>query len=305
MLSLYKLEIFAIVVENGSFSRAAEQLYMTQSAISQHMQELEATLGTTLFKRGRRGVTLTESGEKLHRHTVDILRRVAEAESDVMNVAQIASGETHIGATPTIGMYLVPEWIRIFRSKYPNLTVSLRTDITDHIIADVLSHRLDFGIVEGELDDRRSPRLGVAVLEAIEWYVVVGQDHQWWDEKTRTIEQLNAMSFVTRHRDSRTRSWMDSIFRAQDVTPSITAEFDNPEAIKQSVISGHCVTLLPEYTVKRELDAGMVRLIPVTGTDMRRDLKLIWDQRLPFPPVAKAFLQTISPQYPVLNDLLA
>lgn len=83
MLNLYKLEIFATVVQTGSFSAAAERLLMTQPAVSQHIQDLEASLGARLFQRGRRGVTLTPAGETLHSYTQEILRLLAEAENAV------------------------------------------------------------------------------------------------------------------------------------------------------------------------------------------------------------------------------
>jgi DNA-binding transcriptional LysR family regulator len=89
MLSLYKLEIFNAVVQEGSFSRAAQRLYLTQPAVSQHIQSLESSLGTRLFKRGRRGVQLTPAGEMLHDYTRCIMRLLAEAESAITNVEYV------------------------------------------------------------------------------------------------------------------------------------------------------------------------------------------------------------------------
>ena len=96
MLNLYKLEIFAIAAQTGSFSAAAERLLMTQPAVSQHIQDLEASLGAKLFARGRRGVTLTPAGETLHRYTQEILRLLAEAENAVTDVQNLASGQVRV-----------------------------------------------------------------------------------------------------------------------------------------------------------------------------------------------------------------
>ena len=97
MLNLYKLEIFALVAKSGSFSRAAEQLLLTQPAVSQHVQDLEASVGAPLFVRGRRGATLTPAGEKLLDYTQRIFALVAEAENAVTDVTRLAGGMVRVG----------------------------------------------------------------------------------------------------------------------------------------------------------------------------------------------------------------
>ena len=116
MLDLHKLDIFATVARTGSFSAAAEQLLLSQPAVSQHVHDLEASLGTRLFARGRRGVTLTPAGVQLHDYTQAIFRLVAEAESAVTDVANLAAGQLAIGATPGVSVYLLPEPIQEFLS---------------------------------------------------------------------------------------------------------------------------------------------------------------------------------------------
>jgi len=119
MINLNKLEIFTIVVRAGSFSAAAEQLLMSQPAVSQHVQDLEASLGTRLFERGRRGVTLTAAGATLHGYTRAIFDLVAAAENAVTDVEHLATGQITVGATPGISAYLLPEPIQEFHSRYP------------------------------------------------------------------------------------------------------------------------------------------------------------------------------------------
>ena len=108
MLDLHKLEIFLRVVREGSFSRAAESLLMTQPAVSQHIADLEAQLGATLFSRARRGVILTTEGETLHGYALQILRLLAEAENAVTDVRKLSSAQLAIGATPGLSSYLLP-----------------------------------------------------------------------------------------------------------------------------------------------------------------------------------------------------
>ncbi|MGB7342430.1 MAG: LysR family transcriptional regulator [Phototrophicaceae bacterium] len=303
MLSLYKLEIFAIVVQSGSFSAAAQTFPMTQPAVSQHIQDLENSLGTSLFIRGRRGVTLTPAGETLYDYTQRILRLVAEAESQVTNVENITSGQLTIGATPGVSTYLLPDWLGSFRVKYPQLNVALQTGITTQNIVGVMDHRLDLAIVEGELEKITRKGLGSLALRPVDMVVVVGQGHPWSQQETLSFQDLNQQAFITRQVNSRTRVWIDHVLETHQVTPKIVAEFDNQEAIKQAVMSNMGVAILPDYAITREISAGLLHGLIVNDIDLTREIKLIYDETMPFSPVARALLHYLATIFPQLDAL--
>jgi DNA-binding transcriptional LysR family regulator len=304
MLTLHKLEIFATVVDAGSFSAAAERLLMTQSAVSQHIQDLEASLGTRLFNRGRRGVTLTTAGATLDDYTRQILRLVVEAESAVTDVENLSGGQVSIGATPGVSVYLLPEWMQAFRVRCRHLTAAMETAVTPEVIAGVLQHRLDIGFIEGELDAGESPHLGQMVLETIDLFVILGQGHAWWDAPAVTIDQLNGQPLVTRQPRARTRVWLDTLLREHGVQADIVAELDNPESIKRVVMSGMGISIMPGYAVQHEVAAGTLRALPVQDVALERTLKLVWDRQVPFAPIPRAFLTHLSVQFPQLLTLL-
>ncbi len=300
MLSLYKLEIFAQVVEAGSFSAAADRMLMSQSAVSQHIQDLEASLGTKLFNRGRRGVTLTPAGASLHRYTQEILRLVAEAENAVTDVDHLNSGQVIIGATPGVSVYLLPEWIQDFRARYPHLTAALQTDVTPEIVNSVLDRRLDIGFIEGELAANEAERLGQLVLQDIDLYIIVGPGHPWWQLTSIPAAQLAGQQMVTRQPRSKTRQWIDTMLRSQGVQLEIVAELDNPEAIKRSVMSGMGIAMMPEYTVRNEIAAQTLSAVAIDNLLLRRTLKLVWDAGRPFAPITRAFLTHLATRFPLL-----
>ena len=305
MLSLYKLEIFALVVQEGSFSAAAARLFMTQSAVSQHIQSLEAGLGTKLFRRGRRGVTLTTAGGTLYEYTREILRLVAEAETTITNVEHLESGQVHIGATPGVSVYLLPEWMQRFQRRYPNLTISLQTAVTEEVVSGVLDHSLDVGFIEGELKANVDDRLGRLILQQIKMLVIIGKGHAWWNRTAVPIEALHEHPFITRQHNSRTRQWIDSILARHRIVPRVIAEFDNPESIKQAVISGMGVTILPEYAVRGERERGHIRALEIDDLPLHRNLKIVWDKSEPCTPVTRAFLNRLTDDYPQLIKMLA
>lgn len=303
MLSLYKLEIFATVVQAGSFSAAAQTFPMTQPAVSQHIQDLEHSLGTALFIRGRRGVTLTAAGETLYDYTRRILKLVAEAESQVTNVENIVSGQLTIGATPGVSTYLLPDWLGSFRKKYPQLNVALQTGVTTKNIQGVMEHTLDLAIVEGELDKINRKGLGNLVLRPVDMVIVVGQGHDWCKRDIITLEELDGQNLISRQPNSRTRVWTDAVLSKAGVKPKIVAEYDNQEAIKQSVMSNMGVAIMPEYSIARELDAGLMRSLIVENVTLRREIKLLYDETMPFTPVARALLSYLATIFPTVSDL--
>jgi DNA-binding transcriptional LysR family regulator len=244
---------------------------------------------------------LTPAGETLYDYTRCILRLVAEAESALTNVEQLSGGQIRIGATPGAGMYLLPDWMRAFQNRFPHLSISLLTDVTAQIAAGILNHSLDLGFVEGEPDDLE--HLDRMVLQEVSQFIVVGQGHPWCTEKAIPLAALNGQPFITRPRNSQTRVWLDQLLSQHHISPNIVAEFDNPEAIKQAVISGMGVTLLPEYAIRHEQKLGIIRALPVQNIVLQRELTLIWRRQESFAPVTRAFLTHLADQFPQLLTL--
>jgi DNA-binding transcriptional LysR family regulator len=303
MLNLYKLEIFNMVAMLGSFSQAAERLMLTQPAVSQHIRDLEASLDTRLFRRGYRGVTLTEPGEILLDYTRCILRLVSEAESAISNLDSFVSGQVLIGATPGASVYWVPGWVQGFQELYKNFSSVVTTGTTGKIASELLNEKLDIGFVEGELVVERP--LEMLVMQEIELFVVVGAGHKWWQKTDILLEALEDIPFIARLSGSHTRSWVDKLLHSHGVTPRVIAEFDNPEAIKQAVASGMGVTILPEWAVAPDQLSGRLRALPIRNFKLRRNLKVVWNDAIPMKQVVRAFLSHLAGQYPQLSKMVA
>lgn len=303
MLDLHKLEIFLRVVREGSFSRAAESLLMTQPAISQHIQDLEGQLGTILFTRGRRGVTLTEEGKTLYSYTHRILQLMAEAENAITNVGKLADGQLVIGATPGVSVYLLPDFVGGFRAQFPQITLNLQTGITSQVVNDLRHSKIELGLIEGELDEITTAEFNVMPLEIVEQKIVIGPKHPWWERQSVALHELDQQPFIMRQPHSQTRIWLEEVLHANQVHPKINAEFDNVESIKRTVTLGTCLTILPDYVVSHEVAAGMMHMIAIDSSPLQRTLKLIWDKERHFTPVATAFLRHLSSRFTALSTL--
>lgn len=304
MLDLYKLEIFVRVVEEGSFSAAAARLLMTQSGVSQHIQDLERSLGTTLFARTSRGVRLTAAGKTLVDYTLRIMALVAEAETAVTDVQHLAAGRVAVGATPGASVYVLAEWVQSFAARYPNLTVQMQTEITPRIVDGLIASRLDVGFVEGELAPSLEARIEIRVLEVLEQFVVVGRKHPFWDCDQIELAELDQQRFIMRQPESQTRIWLDAQLAAQGVRPRIAAEFDALESIKRAVMAAPtqpALTILPAYAVQDEVAFGQLRALPIKDRLLQRSLKLIWCKRRRFSPVTRSFLRYLIARFPALE----
>jgi LysR family transcriptional regulator, low CO2-responsive transcriptional regulator len=305
MLSLNKLDIFARVVRSGSFSAAADQLYLSQPAVSKHIQDLEASLGTQLFERaGSRGVVPTDAGDALYAYAERILALVGEAENKITRVENITEGQITVGVTQGVGSYRFPEWLGAFSRHYPHLTVSLQTGTTSDVVQNVLRQKLHIGFVEGELDHIATAGLASLRLQDIEMLMVVGPKHLWWGRARIPAAELNGQAYIARQPASRTRTWTNGVFTRAGVQPRIVAEFDSVESIKSSIASGLGIGILPAYAIHRETELGLLHPVIVDGLDLRRALKLVWHQHTPFNPISRAFLQLLAEDYPALQDIL-
>lgn len=304
MLSLYKLEIFTAVVDTGSFSKAAERLLLTQSAISQHINDLEMSLGTRLFDRGPRGVSLTDTGYTLYDYTQKILQLIAEAQNAVTDVSKLKSGQITIGATPGINVYFLPRWINNFRKQFSHLTISAQTATTKQLIALLANRQLDIAMIEGEIDTYQQDNLGSIILEEIELFVIIGKDHPFWDHDSINVNELSQQAFIARPPSSQTRIWTDSLLNTLQIQPNIIAEFDSQEAMKQAISNGMGITLLPDYAVQNEVNLGILRALKINDIELVRHIKLIWDNRHIFSPVTIAFLKDLSQSFPQINAII-
>jgi DNA-binding transcriptional LysR family regulator len=304
MLTLHKLRLFMTVYDRGSFNAAAGDLLMAQSAVSQHIQSLEAALGTALFARGPRGVRPTPAGELLYDYAGRILALVAEAERSIIQLGAAQGQTLAVTATPGVNVYLLPGWLRRFQAAYPNIAVAQHTALTAEVVREVLGGGHDLGFLEGDLAELDDPALGRLRLREIEYVVTVGRDHPWAGRATIRAADLAGQPFITRAPGSRARRWWEGLLAAQGVRTHPAAELDSPGAIKYAVLDGAGVALLPDYAVNREVERGELRALRIDDLDLRRPLWLVWDKRRPLGALGRAFIGELAGDIPAAATLL-
>jgi DNA-binding transcriptional LysR family regulator len=304
MITLHKLALFRVVYEQGSFNRAAQSLYLAQSVVSQHIQDLEATLGVQLFKRTARGVQPTPAGERLYEYAGRILDLVKEAERVVTQADEAAEQTLTVAATPGVSVYLLPRWLNHFQQQHPSISVQLQTALTVDVVRDVQAGHYDLGFIEAEPTELKESSLHFHRIREVTYWVVASPDHAWHGRASVTVEELLREPFIARQPSSRARKWLEAVLGRAAAHLRIVAELDSPGAIKFALLNGMGVSILPDYVVEREVERSELMRLALEGVDLKRSLLMLWNAQRPLTPVQRAFIEVLAVFAPEVDALL-
>jgi DNA-binding transcriptional LysR family regulator len=289
------LLIFHKVAEKRHFTHAAEELSISQPAVSKQIHELEKTLGQPLFTHMGRSIYLTEAGQLLYDYANRIFALSSEAEAALEEMHDLARGRLAIGASTTIGTYLLPEQLGHYRTQYPRIQLSLDITNADEVQKRLREHRIEIGLVEGMVKDsdfvKQVWRQDELVLIASPQYPLVRDNEQ---VSLQSLLDKN-VPFIRREQGSGTRAVLEEALAARGLRPLPTSmELGSTEAIKRAVAAGLGVSFVSEHTIGLELAAGHLRRVPLTDFTLTRPLFIIFPRQRRLSRAAQAFLQLIQ-----------
>lgn len=288
-----QLLVFMTVVERQNFSRAAEELHMTQPAVSQYIQTLERTMGAKLLERSNKYVRLTKAGEIVYHHAKEIVGLYTRMQNLVDDLQHTASGLLSIGASFTYGEYVLPHIIAQLRAHYPLITPEITIHNTKEIAAMVVSHQLDVGIIEGIYKPEHERVVVEAFAEDV-MYVVVPKGHRFVGRQEVEARELCDEIWIVRETGSGTREVSERFFHMLPQMPQNLMEFGSTQIIKESVEAGLGISLLSDWAVRKELLLGTLHIVSVVGVPpVTRHFSLV-TQATPFQTKAlEVFLQLL------------
>jgi DNA-binding transcriptional LysR family regulator len=267
-LNLHLVRIFVAVADARSFTRAAEQLHISQPAVSKAIQELERQVGTTLLERGMGGVRPTEAGMILLRHAYTLFAAERAAEEELAALADLHSGTLHVGASTTIATYLLPAILGAFRARYAQIELTLTSGNT-HEIAELMgNYQLDVALVEGPVDD---PRIEVLPWRSDELGVIAPPDHPLAIRPVWARE-LAEYTMIVREPGSGTREVAEHALQTHGLELKRTLELGSTEAIKQAVIAGLGLSIVGRSAIADQLQLGLLCVLDMQDLLIRRDL---------------------------------
>jgi DNA-binding transcriptional LysR family regulator len=291
-----QIEAFVQVAGHRSFSRAAESLGLTQPSVTARIQALERDLRETLFERNGRGVSLTEVGVSFLPHAKRVLKALQDGRDAVQSLQAMEVGTLRMGAAPTVSTYVLPELLKEFRSRYPGIDVSLRTEYSDQIVQMVLNDEVQVG-VERTITH---PEVVVVPLYQDEVVLVTGPDHRFAEKGVASIEEVSGEPLIMFNRGSGYYTLVNNALRQAGVLASPAMELDNMEATKKMVEQGLGIAVLPKVAVEPEVRRGELRLVRVEGLAMpQREISLIYRRGRPLSRAAEAFVGLLEERYGV------
>jgi DNA-binding transcriptional LysR family regulator len=297
-VDLRRLEIFAKVAELGSFSRAAEALFLTQPTVSEHIRALEDELGVQLLDRLGRGASPTRAGQLFLGYTQRILALSREARQAVDQFQGRMSGELVVAGSTIPGEYLLPNLIGRFKGKYPDIAVTLLIGDTRQASDWVEEGRAELGIVGGKPTGRV---LESRELLRDELVVAVAAGHPWSERDTITLAELTGEPMIVRERGSGTREALERALAAVglDLTGfRIAGEMGSTQAIKQGVRAGIGVSIISKRAVEDECRARLLHCVKVRDLDPVRGFHLVVHRDRSRSPLALAFLEFLESSFP-------
>jgi DNA-binding transcriptional LysR family regulator len=294
-MDLSQLEVFLAVAREGRFSRAAEKLFRTQSAVSQTVHKLEVELGEPLFDRSSREGLLTDAGRVLQEYAERLLNLRTNAHEALAELRELHKGNLAIAANEFTALYLLPV-LGEFRRLHPGIKITVQRSLGSRIPDDVLRHNSELGVLTYDPED---PQLHSAVVYQDELVFVVPAGHPLASEKEVSIRQLGAESFAAHNVTSPYRDKVIQAFQKYKTPLHMDIELPTLQAIKQFVAMGNGVAFLPEISVESELSRGELVHIPVKELRLHRKLRLIYRKAAGLSHAGRAFLkvaETIATQ---------
>lgn len=286
------LLIFHKVAEHQHFTRAAEALYISQPAVSKQVHELEKTLGQALFVQIGRKVSLTEAGRTLFDYTQRIFALADEAELVLSEMQELKRGRLVVGASTTIGTYLLPQLLGSYRQRYPHIELALTIANASEIQERLVQNRVEIGFIEGAVTHEdlyeRVWRWDQLVLIAPFATPLLAQ-------QPLTIEALAHEPFILREAGSGTRTVLEKALARRGLPPlSPSLELGSTEAIKNAVAAGLGISFVSEHTIQLERAAQLVVVVPLEDFAVTRSLSLVYPKRRRLSRAAHLFLEVIA-----------
>ncbi len=302
--TLRQLSIFETVARHLSFSRAAEELHLTQPAVSMQVRSLEEAAGLPLTEQAGKRVFLTEAGVELARHARIIARQLREAEEALMALKGLRGGCLNIGVVST-AKYFAPRLLTAFRQRHPDVELRLGVHNRGEIVRQLADNDIDLAIMgrpPQELETVSEPFAENPLV------FVAAPGHPLASMKRIAPKQLAGESFLLREPGSGTRAAMERFLEENDLVPQRTVEMTSNETIKQSVMAGMGISFISERTIVLELATGHIARLNVAGTPLKRHWFVVHRSDKRLLPATQAFRQFLlqesgSPGGPLQGEI--
>lgn len=290
-----QLEVFVAVVKHQSFSKAARELFLTQPTVSAHIQNLERELDTVLVNRSNKIITLTKSGKILYEHAIYILNNCKRAVYDIKEYSGKIEGIIDMACSSIPETYILPDFLKNFSSKYPDVKFSISHYDSQYAISEILNERISFGLVGSKINNPQ-----IEYIDLVDDELVLITPSNFKIENTNgyiDVSELYNFNFIMRKEGSGTRNLILSTLDQKDFPVNklnTIAHVESNEAIKEMVRIGLGVSFISYISAIDYINSGKINFYRVKDFDFTRKFYFIYSKKKTFTPLEDKFLDKLS-----------
>jgi DNA-binding transcriptional LysR family regulator len=288
------MRVFLTVVDKKSFSKAAKALFLTQPAVSFQIQMLEEYYGTRLFDRVSRNISLTEAGHLLLRYANEMSSLQSELEREMQELTGTAKGRLMIGASTTIGEYIIPYLMGTFKKKYPEVQLTLEVGNTEDIETKIHDTSLDIGLVEGPVSTKDIEKEFFLKDQLV---LIVPSDHPLAQQEKVSVFELDKYPYISREKGSGTRIETEQHMKKAGFSPNnlnVIMELGSTSAIKAAVESGLGVSIISKWAAKEKVRIGKLAQLNFEEDSFVREFNIVYHKKKFRTQAAEEFLNFLK-----------
>ena len=271
-MDLHHLRTFLVLARVGHFGRAAEELFLTQPAVSNHVKALEEYYQASLFQKIDQKYVLTDPGKILLGYAERVFNVLNEAKRTLDGFNQLDSGSLFIGASSNIGVYVLPKILGEFKSRYPKIEIKVSIGPTYAIESKMLANEIDVGIVEAETRSHE-------IVDTFHWKeglsVIVSCRHPWAKLKEIEPSKLADEFFIVGERGSGTRKVMEDALGSVVDRIKVLLELGSTEAVKKAVEENLGISIVMDSSVRRESKQGTLKIVELSGVKLQKRINVV------------------------------
>jgi DNA-binding transcriptional LysR family regulator len=290
-MDIHQLKVFISVFKNRSFSRASEELYLTQPTISNHIKTLEEDFNCKLFDRLGRAIIPTREAEVLYSHSIELIEKADTLKEAIGEIRKDLTGKLIVGASTIPGVYLLPGIMSEFQKKYSSTSFQILISDSRGIINSVSKNEILLGIVGAKLGNDH-----IKYTPFVEDELIAVSSLSFRGSHLMKFAELVKLPMVVREEGSGTRRETEKFMEGKGILPEslkISGIFGSTDAVKQAVKAGLGVSILSKYSVADELEHNILKEIKLTDIEMKRRFYIVTHKKRTLPRLYETFLEHI------------
>jgi DNA-binding transcriptional LysR family regulator len=290
MLNFNQFRVFYYAAKNLNFTAAANELFITQPAVTAQIKSFEEFCNLKLFKKKGRKIFLTDEGRSLYQYAIKIFKFEKEIEAVIDDMRELKRGVLSLGTTKAYARYFMPLMITTFHQNYPHIQIQLNEGSSLDMIHGLLSFKIEVAIIAKAEDN---PDVHFFPFSREEMALIVSRRHPLVRKKAVSFADLAAEPFIMKEKGSGTRKLVEELFETERCTPNILMETSNTEFIKQLVQRGEGISFVVKEAVAQELKEKKLATVSLKGPKVYLDVSIAYLKEQVLSPSARAFVDTL------------